>query len=173
MSRSSDLKRAQDYFKEVRDKPYRVPLSVSDADHSCFGKSILLKTFLDNLELIARYRLCDFLWSDFNLPSHVLACSHDKPALHVFVEIQLNSQWFVLDPTWDKNLKSLLPISEWKENEPEGTLAVNPIKLHSPKMSLTFMKAKTSETVMNQNLTHNNFYLALNQHFESVRKTSL
>jgi len=58
-------------FKEIRDIPYRIPLSLDEPDNCCSGKSERLFKIFTNAGYQARFRICTCLWSDLSLPAEV------------------------------------------------------------------------------------------------------
>lgn len=63
-------------FNQIRDVPYRIPLSTKEPDACCSGKAKLLKEALEK-EYKVRYRVVDFLWSELGLPKELLSVKHE------------------------------------------------------------------------------------------------
>jgi len=51
-------------FEQIRDIPYRIPMSLDEVDYCCSGKALLLKNKLESLGFQVRYRVCRFRWSE-------------------------------------------------------------------------------------------------------------
>ena len=121
---------AVEYFKFVRDIPYKKPLSVHEPDYTCRGKHIVLKALLSSLGLKVRYAFCEWRWSSLDLPKPLKALPHEDRVGHVYLEVYNKQQkrWMIVDATWDKKLGSKLPISEW-DGKNDTVIAVKPTKM--------------------------------------------
>ena len=58
-------------INEIRDIPYKIPLSIHEKSQNCCGKHIELKKYFEKHWLEVRYRVCSFLWSSIHLPEKV------------------------------------------------------------------------------------------------------
>jgi len=64
---------AVEYFRFVRDIPFKIPLSAHEPDYTCRGKHIVLKALLSSLGLKVRYAFCEWLWSSLDMPKSLAA----------------------------------------------------------------------------------------------------
>lgn len=121
---------AVEYFRFVRDIPYRIPLSVNEPDHYCVGKHVVLKTLLSSLGFKVRYAFCRWLWSSIDLPESLKKIPHEDRMGHVYLEVYSKEQerWMIVDATWDKRLASKLPVSEW-DGKGDTIIAVKPVEI--------------------------------------------
>ncbi len=77
-------------FEKIRDVPYRIPLSDSEVDNSCSGKSFRLKKILEKFGYPTRFQVCEFRWSDLHLPQELLLVPHSDISTHVYVETKVD-----------------------------------------------------------------------------------
>ena len=121
---------AVEYFRFVRDIPFRIPLSVIEPDYCCTGKHAVLNTLLSSLGLRVKYAFCEWRWSSLDLPKSLKALPHEDRIGHVYLEVYNKQQrrWMIVDATWDKKLGSKLPISEW-DGKSDTVIAVKPTKM--------------------------------------------
>lgn len=110
---SNSAQQIIELFNSVRDIPYQVPLSLEEENFSCVGKGILLKNKLETAGYTVRWKEGEFRWEDVGLPAYVLAVAHDALSTHVWLEVLIDDQWIVADPTWDKDLKVIFSVNEW------------------------------------------------------------
>lgn len=104
-------------FEEIRDLPYRIPLTkteIKTKDYSCVGKSKMLYQILKS-DYPVRYRFSEFKWKkNANLPHDILKkFKGEDTDYHCYIEIYLNNKWITLDPSLDKKLGKLIPINYW------------------------------------------------------------
>lgn len=158
-----------DVFNKIRDIPYKISLDFLEENNACSGKVIKLKQELEKLGVKCRFRVCEFKWSDLNLPQDILSMPHSDLAAHVYLEAKINNCWTKLDPTWDSGLSKIFPISEW--NGKSGTiLAVKPIKTFALDDSDKIMTATESQKEFDEDISINGkFYTALNDYFNRGR----
>lgn len=160
-------------FKQVRDIPYRIPLSPSEPDDCCSGKSIRLLSILKDAGYDARYRICTFLWSSIQLPNEVKSVSHDNNSSHQFLEVKIGKNWRIVDPTWDKGLKSIFTINAWN-GKSNTEIAIPVQKLLSPEESVRYIKKVSTEEAVLRDLKKNReFYNAFNDWLNKTRKQSI
>lgn len=152
-------------FEEIRDIPYRIPLHSSEPDSSCSGKMKAFKKWLDNNGYQSRYRVCEFKWSDINLPNEVTEKPHHDLSSHVYLEILVGNTWIKIDPTWDKALASVLPINEWNSQK-DMIIAVHPLHVYNEEKSREIMEGTFDESDIEKN---GEFYNALNNWLEQNR----
>lgn len=102
-------------FLEARDIPYRIPLNTSESDDACVGKHFFIKDRLEALGYKVRWAECKFSWADLHVPKDILEIKHAEPGLHAWIEVLIDGEWKTLDATWDRALKSILPINDWSQ----------------------------------------------------------
>lgn len=155
-------------FNSIRDIPYRIPLNSSEEDRCCNGKVKQLKKLLEAEGYQARYRVCEFKWSDMLLPLFVTAIPHEDFSTHVYLEVFINGKWVVVDPTWDIQIKSILPVNEW-DGITDTQIAVTPLKIYSLKKSKKIMERGELEQPDKYWVEDLEFCKSFNQWLESVR----
>jgi ribosomal protein S18 acetylase RimI-like enzyme len=160
-------------FNQVRDIPYRIPLSLDETEGeyggSCLYKVELLKKLLEEKDLKCRYRVCSFLWSELNLPEAVIKAQHNDNAEHVWLEVLIQNKWVILDPSWDIGLTRIFSINSW-DGISDTKPAVKPIEIFDVDTSAAMMKFDDYEGELVKDLAVNSeFYKALNDYFETIR----
>jgi hypothetical protein len=88
-------------FINIRDIPYRIPLSLEEPDECCSGKADRLFNILKSAGYNVRHRLCTFKWNSLNLPKKLQNILHDNDSSHTFLEVEINGEWKIVDATWD------------------------------------------------------------------------
>ena len=155
-------------FNQIRDIPYRIPLSPSEEDCSCTGKNKKLLQYLIKENYQVRWRVCTFKWSSLGLPQNVLEVSHDDNSTHAYLEIQINEVWKKVDATWDNGLARILPVNQWEDSF-DAPIAVPVISTFSGEESKVIMESENREVVEADLKINGNFYKALNLWLEEVR----
>jgi len=159
-----------DEFEKVRDIPYRIPLSLEELDECCTGKADMLFKIFQQNGYDVRYRLCTFKWSSLNLPKELQDISHDDDSSHTYLEVKIDGQWKVIDPTWDKDLKGLFVINEW-DGKSDTVVAAKCIECLSPEKSSEYIKhISTPEAIIADLKVNGEFYKAFNEWLETKRK---
>lgn len=158
-------------FKFIRDIPYRIPLSRDEPNHCCEGKHTALYTLLEKTGLEVRPRICDTLWSDFDiLPKEIQNIPHENEGRHLYLEVKIDGKWHPIDASLDKGLESVISVLEWDGKTSTG-ICVKPRHIYSPQESLygfyTELSAKDFRRDMRKN---GKFYKAINDWFETIRK---
>lgn len=144
-------------FNEIRDIPYSIPLSTTEINNSCSGKAIVLKERLAKLGIESRYRVVSFKWSDLNLPKEVLEVPHQNDSTHVYLEVLLNGNWINVDPTWDKELNSVLPVNQW-DGKSDTNIAVKVIDVFSLEESHNIMTQSRNDEINEEKETNRVLY---------------
>lgn len=158
-------------FEKVRDIPYKIPLSLTDEDNCCSGKSDKLFRLLANKGYKVRYRVCVFSWRQLPIPKNVLAAPHTDKCTHEWVELYLDNRWVILNATWDKKLAPIFTINRWNGKSNTKT-AVKPTKIFTPEESLRIVNNDATTAAMKADLEKNGkFYKAFNNWLKQVRKT--
>lgn len=157
-------------FEKIRDIPYRIPLSLEEVDECCTGKAKTFFEILNKAGYEVRYRICMFKWSDLNLPKEIQGIPHDDDCSHTYLEIKINGQWKIIDPTWDKGLKNIFHINEWDgKSDTEISLSAN--KILSPEESSEYLEnILKPEAIIRDLKTSGEFYKAFNEWLAINRK---
>ncbi len=156
-------------FEEVRDIPYRIPLSASEKNVSCSGKAKKLKVLLEQEGYPARYRVCEFRWSDVqNIPTDVHALPHADDSTHVYVEVLIDGIWVKVDPTWDRMLATIFPVAVW-DGRHDTRIAVKPIVVYGIEESRQIMEDESADAIEKDLAINSEFYRALNDWLLRVR----
>lgn len=162
-----------EYFRLVRDIPYKIALRPNETDYCCGEKNKMLHQLLEELKMKVRFRECTFLWSDLNIPKKILKIPHKDKSAHIYLEVYLpkKKKWVAVDATWDSGLSDVLQVSEW-DGESATSIAVKPLTKYSTKKSKRDEKKdeKDIKGVVKDLKQNKKFYIALNKWFESVRK---
>lgn len=148
-------------FKTVRDMPYRIPLALGKKDVSCSGKHKILKDLFAEQGFKVRYRVCSFLWSSIDLPSEVLNVPHDDLSSHVWLEVEINNEWVIVDATWDIGIKNILHVNEW-DGKSNTETAVKPLEIFTPQKSADIMNGENDEDILIDLKINGEFYEAFN-----------
>lgn len=159
-------KLAIEKFEQVRDIPYRIPLSASERDDCCSGKHILLLEGLTTLGYNCRYRVCTFKWSDLDLPRELLDIPHENSSTHVYLEVLIKGEWKVVDATWDSPLSKILTVNTW-DGETDTQIAVPAIDIYSVEKSNEIMA--TDDNDEDDLRKNGKFYQGFNEWLESYR----
>ena len=157
-----------DMFNKVRDIPYRIPLTSTEEDCCCSGKAKQLKQMLEQAGYQTQYRVCEFRWSDIPLPDEVSRISHEDLMTHVYLEVEINGSWIIVDPTWDSGIKSILPVNEW-DGKSNTQVAVPVLKTYDPEKSLEVVESENKEVIKADLAKNGEFYKAFNSWLEKVR----
>jgi hypothetical protein len=160
-------------FHQVRDIPYRIPLSLDETEGeyggSCLYKVELLKKLLESEGLECRYRICTFLWSQLNLPEEIMKTEHNDRGEHVWLEVWINNKWIILDPSWDIGLAKIFSINSW-DGISDTNLAVKLIEILDVSTSADIMDFDNYEEAFLADLEINGeFYKSLNNYFDKIR----
>lgn len=74
----------------------------------------------------------------------------------------IDGAWIKIDPTWDKGLQMIFPISEWDEKY-DTLIAVHPVAIYDPERSRLIIEG-SSHQLFEQDLAKNGqFYYAFNE----------
>lgn len=162
-------------FNEIRDIPFKIPLSTKDELLDCAGKSIMLRKKFEEIGLKTRFSVCLFNWDDLSLPDKINKFPHDKDCTHTFVEALINDKWVKFDPSWDRALEKKLKISYF-DGENDTILAVSPTELFDENKSEKIMKDQMDNfnNFLSDDLVRNGeFYNAINNYFAEIREESI
>lgn len=153
-------------FESVRDIPYRVPETDEEPDHACWGKSTILYKKLKKAGFKVRYRIAVQVIEENHFPEEIKKLAKMEFMNHLFVEVNLGGEWFLLDATYDSpNLSGFNDLRTQKKCKIPGI--VN--KIYSPKESEEVRKFWDREVkrVRADNLE---FYKAFNKLIDDKRK---
>ena len=157
-------------FTQIRDIPYRIPLSKKEADDCCNGKAIRLKKALEEIGYECRYRVCEFRWSDLDLPKELLEIPHQDLSTHVYLEVNIDDKWVNVDPSWDSELKAILPVNDW-DGKSDTIIAVKPLKLYSLEESAEIMaESEKGQGLEGELGVSGEFFKAFNEYLENNRR---
>lgn len=160
------MKRVE-YFKFVRDIPYRMPSKLERNNYACHGKHTVLKKLLETTKAEVRYRICEFYWDDFRIiPENIMRIPHKKDGIHVYLEMKHKDKWIILDATLDKALEPELPANDW-DGKHNTRICVKTRNIYTPEQSIELYK---NYDYLKDLQTNQEFYKALNQFFESIRE---
>lgn len=154
-------------FNLVRDIPYQ--LADCDHDTTCTSKTKLLGEFLVKGGLKCRVAKCLFAWKKQNIGQQVIQSRIDlkEPLIseHTFLRIFIpeTKKWVNVDPTWDKGLKNILPVSVWNGIN-QTILAVSTEKIWLAKISPIDLICPNFDK-------NNHFVKTFNQWLKKSRKT--
>jgi len=157
-------------FEKVRDIPYRIALSPSETSNDCLGKANLLFKIFEKYGYKVRYRICKIKWINLNLPNEITKIPHDDNCSHAYLEVEIDEDWKIIDPTWDKGLKNIFLINEW-DGKSNTKLAIPSIETLTPEESLKHLKYITTLEGIESDLKENGeFYKAFNDWLEMLRQ---
>ena len=154
-------------FKKIRDLPLKMPESSDEEVFTCWGKHRKLFVLLNQAGFKVRYRVCEFLWSEQKFPKEIIEISHKDKENHLFLEINLNDKWVIVDCTMDSKLPKF---NDW-DGKSDCKLGVNPKKIFTPLESSFLEKQEPFlfEEIFKQN---REFFKKLNKFYESLRVKS-
>jgi hypothetical protein len=152
-------------FEEFRDRPLRAPESVNNVDNRCWGKNRKLLLKLQKKRFSARFRVCEFLWSEQRLPEDVIRLAPTDKDQHLFLEVLINNKWVIVDCSND----SELPDYNIWDGRSDCKLGVKYTKILSVGEShdIEGMERKNFKKILPDYIV---FHKTLNRFFESSRK---
>lgn len=160
-----NLNNIQSVFNKIREIPYRIPLYLWEENHCCSWKCIQLKNELEYFWVISRYRVCEFYRSNCQLPLELLNLCKNNLSTHVFLEVNIDNERIIVDPTWDSWLKKIFLINEW--NNDNQYFAIKPIRFYNLNESnkvMTVIWYWEDDSIVNYD-----FYSQLNLYLEQIR----
>lgn len=155
-------------FKEIRDIPYRIPLSLSENDDCCSGKHMLLKEYFDENWIESRYRVCSFLWSTISMPDELRRLPHNDYCTHVYLEVLIDWIWIDLDATWDLGIGDYFNVNEWNWKN-NTKIALRLLKKFSIEESKIIMEEESEQDILDDLEKHYDFYKWFNEWLENLR----
>ncbi len=160
-----------DIFNQIRDIPYKIPVSFKEKDFCCSGKAKSLKNILEKNGYKVRYRVCSFSWASINLPPEVLKVPHEDLTTHVYLEVFINNKWLIMDTTWDSKLNKIFDINNW-DNKTNNKIAVESIETFTLEKSLDIMENTDEQEILNDLKINGKFYNAFNNWLEEIRSSN-
>jgi hypothetical protein len=100
-----DHRAALSVFADIQRRPYRVSTQLGVPADNCYFKGIELLQQLGILGYAVRGRVCETIWDPAIFPAEIIAL-HPKDMLstHFFVEVELDGQWRIADPSFQPAL---------------------------------------------------------------------
>jgi arylamine N-acetyltransferase len=156
--------KAREYFRFVRDIPYKIP------GYDCGAKNTILKTLLESLGFEVRFMVCEFRWSALRLPKDLLAIPHEDLCTHTFLEVKSGQKWLKVDATWDSGLEAIFEIPEWN-GKLSTAIAVPATKHYAPDAAQKRVELEVSKEFLKRDWELNGkFYLAFSDWLAKQRK---
>ena len=152
-------------FAKIREIPLRNPEFVADEDNRCWGKHRKLKKLLENKGYKVRYRIVSFKWAEQRFPKEILAIPHREEDYHLFLEININNKWTIIDASNDAKLPDY---NDW-DGETDCKISLKYKKLFSPSES-KIIEAEERGKFNELYKENKDFYIAVNKFFQSIRK---
>lgn len=152
-------------FNQIRDKPLKMPESLQEEVFTCWGKHRELFALLNQAGYKVRFRVCEFIWIEQKLPENILKIPHKEEENHLFLEININDKWIIIDCSMDSKLPKF---NDW-DGKSDCKLSVNQRKIFTPAES-SFLE-KQEPFKFEENFKQNReFFKALNKFYDSLRK---
>lgn len=155
-------------FEQVREIPYKLPLTVQEVKYNCTGKCQKLKNMLEDLGYDVRYRVCAFSWSDLPLPKNVLSQLDDVNSTHVYLEVNVDGVWVNVDPSWDSNLGNVLTTCNW-DGKHSTKIAVPIKEYYDEAESKKIMNGITYDVIQKSIDENKEFFQEFNKWLETIR----
>lgn len=115
------MDKAQRIFEDIRDRPYSVIAKENEKPQQCFHKNSELIVALSRLGYGVRGRLGEIDWSDLKLPPSIISLyPKDIMPTHFYCELFQDSEWHILDASWDPPMKKIGSVSEWNQKNTSG-----------------------------------------------------
>lgn len=152
-------------FNQVRDLPFRVPESVNEEVFTCWGKHRKLFALLNRAGYKVRFRVCSFLWSEQKIPAEILKIPHKEEENHLYLEINLNNKWVLIDCTMDSKFPKF---NDW-DGKTDCKHGVNPKKIFTP-LESSFLEKQEPFKFEEIFKANKEFFKELNKFYESLRQ---
>jgi len=109
---------AKAIFEDIRNRPYGWSTVPGVSANSCYFKCIELLQRLGGLGYALRGRIGD-TYLDDKIPIEIRRLYPSEfPLMHLWVELQLDNQWYALDTSYDPPLsKAGFIVNEWGSNQ--------------------------------------------------------
>ncbi len=152
-------------FNSVRDLTYHCPESKKDVDHRCWGKHRILYDKLRKAGYQVRYRVCEFRWDELKIPKEIFEKAPKELDFHLYLEIEQNGSWVILDCSNDKTLGKY---NKW-DGKSDTELQVKCKKVLSPEESAKIERydRENYDKILKD---YHELYVALNKFVDKIRK---
>lgn len=163
-------------FNQERDIPYRIELDPNNLElqtwNDCIGKAIRLQQQLQDIGIDTKFGLCNFRWSDLDLPYYLLKVPHNDNGRHVFpvykyVDAETGLvEWRILDPTWNPGVRRSLKSNSWDgiHGTACGVIPISTIEIVDPSSEEANTKVFDTSWVAGDLEENGTFYYGLNYH---------
>ncbi len=152
-------------FDQARDVRFFLPYSPENAQNYCFPKHQRLKECLEKLGYFVEYGLCRFKWSEQIVSKRVLSIEHEDVEPHFYLRVLIGGEYKDVDCTFERGFP--------KSNTWDG-ITSTPISVNYFEMvPVEFIKEETAkflENVKKKIEKNGNFYKAVNDLFDRIRK---
>ena len=131
-------------FEDIQRRPYRLALEPDQPAQNCYFKGVELLQKLGILGYGVRGRVAETYWDAeiFGIEA-VSLIPDDLTVTHFFVEVLIDGQWRLLDPSFQPNLKQYgLTIGGWDSNQSCFPLT----KIYTQEESLNYQLQWSDET---------------------------
>ena len=152
-------------FNQVRDIPFSVPETFEEENNACWGKHRKLFLMLNQAGFKVRFRVCEFEWKDQKIPEEILKIPHQEVENHLYLEININDKWLVVDCTMDSKMPKF---NTWY-GKSDCNLGVNPKKIFTP-LESSFLEKQEPFKIEEIIRKNKEFFKALNVFYDSLRK---
>ena len=130
-------------FQQIRDIPYSLAIPMTDPSTApeqilalgkgyCGPKHYLLAEMYRRLGYEVVYATFPFMWNDLDLqsPQELRQLATRLPiAHHLACRVRINSNWVLVDATWDRPLKRAgFPVNEHWDGRADTLCAVKPLR---------------------------------------------
>jgi len=110
-----DHKRAEQAFKEIQSRPYRVSTAPNVPANNCYYKGVDLLQRLGVLGYAVRGRVGETAWDKTIIPAEIVdLLPSDIQVTHFYPEVLIDDHWRIVDPTFQPALaKYGFSIGSW------------------------------------------------------------
>lgn len=106
-------------FEEIQARPYRIATSPEQVADNCYFKGIELLQRLGILGYTVRGRVGETYWDPQIAPAKIIELLPNEILVtHFFVEVLIDNEWRIIDPSFQKDLASYgFTIGSWDNGE--------------------------------------------------------
>lgn len=161
---------AKQIFEEIRDRPYRGAIYPEKA-WNCYHKGTELLGKLAILGFPVRARIVEIDWQDTPVPKNILALIPEGSyETHFHVEIFMDDEWKLLDPSWNKSFakKFNLPYSKFGADNESCFKIINVLDEQKQAYHYTSHWLHQRDTNTEYFYAYKKFIVALNKWLEEV-----
>jgi len=114
-----DHSKAISIFKEIQSRPYSLSLDAGEVSNNCYFKGIELLKRLGELGYAVRGRGGETFWDENIFGREITDLIPDDFLItHFYIEIYLDTEWRILDPSYQPSLEKYgLTIGSWENGE--------------------------------------------------------